>query len=151
MSASGYPVTCCTATATKSAPGGSACSATPPAPSGTPRSWQWSHELAHFTRPGTVTATERTELTARAIGIVEGTVEQLVLDNDRLCGVQLGDGCVVPRDTLFVPPTFVPNDDLLLSLGCDVDQQGWVTTDATGRTTVYGVWAAGSVIDARAL
>ena len=54
----------------------------------------------------------------------------------------MSDGCVVPRDALFVPPRFVPNNQLIVDLGCDVDD-GWVATDATGRTSVPGVWAAG--------
>ena len=62
----------------------------------------------------------------------------------------MNDGCVVPRDALFVPPRFVPNNDLLVGLGCDVDADGWVTTDGTGRTSVPGVWAAGNVVDPRA-
>ncbi len=62
----------------------------------------------------------------------------------------MSDGCVVPRDALFVPPRFVPNNHLLVGLGCDVDDDGWVTVDATGRTSVPGVWAAGNVVDPRA-
>jgi thioredoxin reductase len=77
-------------------------------------------------------------------------IEQLVVDQDRLRGVQMHDGCVVPRDALFVPPRFVPNSRLLAGLGCDVDAEGWVTTDGTGRTSVAGVWAAGNVADPRA-
>jgi thioredoxin reductase len=88
---------------------------------------------------------------ARAIGIVEGTIEQLVInDADHLVGVQLEDGCVVPRDAMFVPPRLTPNDRLLVEVGCDVDAEGWVTTDRTGRTSVPGVWAAGNVVDPRA-
>ena len=60
------------------------------------------------------------------------------------------DGCVIPRDALFVPPRFVPNNALLVGLGCDVDADGWVTVDTTGRTSVPGVWAAGNVVDPRA-
>jgi thioredoxin reductase len=113
---------------------------------------QWTHDLVYFTPPGTLTAAERTELLARAIGVVEGTVDRLVLDEeDRLRGVLMHDGCVIPRDALFVPPRFVPHDHVLLSLGCDVDRHnGWVTTDTSGRTSVPGVWAAGNVVDPRA-
>ncbi|UQU66222.1 NAD(P)/FAD-dependent oxidoreductase [Couchioplanes caeruleus] len=111
---------------------------------------EWTEDLVYFTPPGILTAAERTQLTARAVGIVEGTIEQLVIDDDHLRGVQLSDGCVVPRDALFVPPRFVPNNDLLTGLGCDTDEHGWVTTDATGRTSVPGVWAAGNVVDPRA-
>src|SRR3954453_15194463 len=95
---------------------------------------QWSHDLVYFTPPDTLTAAERAGLVARAIGVVEGTIDQLVIDDDRLCGVQLDGGCVGPRDALFVPPRFVPNNQLIVDLGCEVNDDGWVTTDATGRT-----------------
>jgi thioredoxin reductase len=111
---------------------------------------QWTNDLVYFTAPDTLTTAERTELAARGIGVVEGTIKQLVIDEDQLRGVQLHDGCVVPRDALFVPPRFVPNNHLLTGLGCDVDADGWVTADQTGRTSVAGVWAAGNVVDPRA-
>ena len=111
---------------------------------------QWTHDLVYFTPPDILTTAERSQLVARAIGVVEGNIEQLVIDDDRLRGVQMDDGCVVPRDALFVPPRFVPNNQLLVGLGCDVDDDGWVATDSTGRTNVPGVWAAGNLVDPRA-
>ncbi|GAA2636536.1 hypothetical protein Adu01nite_68230 [Paractinoplanes durhamensis] len=111
---------------------------------------QWSDDLVYFTAPGTLTAVDRTGLAACGIGVVEGAIDQLVIDDDRLRGVQLHDGCVVACDALFVPPRFMPNNRLLVGLGCDVDGDGWVTADTTGRTSVPGVWAAGNVIDPRA-
>src|SRR3954469_8438815 len=111
---------------------------------------QWTDDLVYFTPLDTLTGIERSQLAARSTGVVEGIVEQLVIEDDRLRGVQLDDGCVVPRDALFVPPRFVPNSRLLVDLGCEIDHDGWVTTDATGRTSIPGVWAAGNVVDPRA-
>lgn len=112
---------------------------------------QWTHDLVYFTPPDILTALERRQLLARAIGVVEGTIEQLAIDDaDHLRGVQMNDGCVIPRDALFVPPRFVPNNALLVGLGCDVDANGWVPVDNTGRTSVPGVWAAGNIVDPRA-
>ncbi len=112
---------------------------------------QWTRDLVYFTPPDTLTAVERTELLARAIGIVEGAIDQLVVgDDDHLRGVQMGDGRVIPRDALFVPPRFVPNNVLLLGLGASVDPNGWVQVDATGLTSVLGLWAAGNIVDPRA-
>jgi thioredoxin reductase len=112
---------------------------------------QWTHDLVYFTPPDLLAAAERTQLDARAIGVVEGIIEQLVIDDaDRLRGVQMHDGCVIPRDALFVPPRFLPNNSLLVGLGCDVDADGWVAVDNTGRSSVPGVWAAGNVVDPRA-
>ena len=112
---------------------------------------QWTHDLVYFTPPGLLTAAERAALVARAVGIVEGTIERLVIDeDDHLLGIALADGSVVPRDALFVPPRFVPRSHLLAELGCGTDADGWVTVDSTGRTSVAGVWAAGNVVDPRA-
>ena len=86
----------------------------------------------------------------RAIGVVEGTIEQLVIDGGQLRGVQMSGGNVVMRDALFVPPRFRPNHQLLIGLGCAVGDDGWITTDNTGRTSVPGVWAAGNIVDPRA-
>jgi thioredoxin reductase len=112
---------------------------------------QWTHDLVYFTAPGILTVAERNQLVARAIGVVEGTIEQLVIDEaDQLRGVQMHNGCVIPRDALFVPPRLVPNNTLLVGLGCDHDAEGWVAVDNTGRTSVPGVWAAGNIVDPRA-
>jgi thioredoxin reductase len=111
---------------------------------------QWTDDLVYFTPPDALTPAERTQLAARAIGIVEGVVERLALHDDTLRGVQMDDGLLVPCQALFVPPRFVPNNQLLVGLGCAVDSEGWVTTDSSGRTGVPGVWAAGNVVDPRA-
>jgi thioredoxin reductase len=112
---------------------------------------QWTHDLVYFTPPDTLTDIERTQLLARAIGVVEGTIDRLVIDDaDHLRGVQMHDSCVIPRDALFVPPRFVANNILLVGLACDVDEGGWVVVDETGRTSVPGVWAAGNIVDPRA-
>lgn len=111
---------------------------------------QWSDDVVYFTSEETLTATERGELAARSIGIVEGTVRRVLVDHDHLCGVELADGRRARRDVLFVPPRFVPNNDLLVGLGCDLDEGGWALTDGTGLTSVAGVWVAGNVANPRA-
>jgi thioredoxin reductase len=111
---------------------------------------QWAEDVVFFRQAGTLTAAERAQLVARAIGIVEGPVARVLVQDDRLCGVQMDDGRVIPRTALFVPPRFDPNNDLLVGLGCDLDADGWVTTDRTGLTSVPGVWAAGNVAHPRA-
>ena len=92
---------------------------------------QWTHDLVYFTPPDTLTSDERAQLVARGIGVVDGAIAQLVIDDDQLRGVQMNEGCVVPRDALFVPPRFVPNNQLLVDLGCAIDDDDWVTTDGT--------------------
>ncbi len=111
---------------------------------------QWSSDLTLFPHTEALTPEQREHLTARGIRILEGTVARLVLDDDRLHGVELRGGPVIPRTAVFVRPRFVPNADLLTGLGCELDEHGWVVHDPVGRTSVVGVWVAGNAADARA-
>jgi thioredoxin reductase len=49
-----------------------------------------------------------------------------------------------------VPPRFVPNNSLLVGLGCDIDEDGRVVSGAYGHTSVPGLWVAGNVANPRA-
>ena len=111
---------------------------------------QWSEDVVFLASDGTLTEAEREGLAARSIAVVDGAVERVLAPDDRLLGVQLEDGRIVEFDALFVPPRFVPNDALLVELGCDLDDNGWAVIDSTGRTSVPGVWVAGNVANARA-
>jgi thioredoxin reductase len=111
---------------------------------------QWSHDVVLFAPPGSLTDDQREQLVARAIGVVDGCVEQVVVKDDTLHGVVLDDGRFVPRDAVFVPPRFVPNNEVFGDLGCEVDDAGWIVADPTGQTSVAGVWAAGNVRNPRA-
>ena len=111
---------------------------------------QWSSDVVLFPHTDALTAQQRQQLAAREIRVVEGTVQQLVVEDDKLSGVELDDGRVVRRAAAFVRPQFVPHTDLLVSLGCDLDDDGWVRSDPTGRTTVPGVSVAGNAANPRA-
>jgi thioredoxin reductase len=111
---------------------------------------QWSPDVVLFSHTDTLTADAREQLVARAIGIVDKRVERLVVRDDQLVGVELESGQFVPRTAVFVRPRFVPHTDVLADLGCRVDGQGWIVTDAVGRTSQPGIWAAGNVVNPRA-
>jgi thioredoxin reductase len=111
---------------------------------------QWAADVVYFPHTRALTADEREQLTARAIGIVEGNVTRLHISDDHLRGVQMDDGRLIHRGAVFVRPRFVPNNDLLVALGCALDEAGWVVADAVGATSVPGVWVAGNVSNARA-
>jgi len=111
---------------------------------------QWSDDVVFFPHTLDVTGEERERLTARGVPIVDGMVRRLVVDGDRLHGVELAEGQVVARAAVFVFPRMVAHDTLLTGLGCDKDEDGWVITDPSGRTSVPGVWAAGNVASPRA-
>ncbi len=111
---------------------------------------QWSDDVVLFADGTVLTADQREQLTARAVGVVDAPVVRLVIEDDHLTGVELDSGQTVPRTAVFVRPSFVPNDRLLAALGCASHDNGWIVTDATGRTSVRGVWAAGNAVNPRA-
>ena len=111
---------------------------------------QWSHDVVLFTHTDAPPEDQREALLARAIGVVDGRVGRLVVEDDRLTGVELADGRFVPRTAVFVRPHFVPDNDILVGLGCAIGADGWVVADPSGRTTVPGVSVAGNAVDPRA-
>jgi thioredoxin reductase len=112
---------------------------------------EWSEDVVLFAHVDTVTADERAALAARGIRVVDGLVARLSVVDDRLEAVQLLDGRAVPRAAVFVRPALRPHPGgLAESLGCEVDEGGFVRVDAAGRTSVAGVWAAGNLADPRA-
>ena len=112
---------------------------------------QWSDDVVFFVHDYALTGAEAAGLEARGVRIVRGEVARLVVENDRLTGVELADGRVVARTAVFVRPGNAPHPDgLLAGLGCETDEAGFATVDDAGRTSVPGVWAAGNVVDPRA-
>jgi thioredoxin reductase len=111
---------------------------------------QWSDDVVFFPHTLDLAAEGRERLEARGLQIVEGEIEHLVVNGDQMRGIALTDGRVVSRTAAFLFPRMVPRDELLAQLGCDTDDNGWMVTDRTGRTSIPGVWAAGNIIDPRA-
>ena len=102
---------------------------------------QWSSDVVYFAHTTDLSEVQREALDARAVGVVE---------DDQLCGIEMADGRVVRRAAVFVRPKFVPNDEILVGLGCAIDVDGWVSADRTGATSVPGVWVAGNAANPRA-
>lgn len=111
---------------------------------------QWSDDVVYVTLAGTLETDERQGLVARGIRIAEGSASRVLLDGDRLYGIELDGDSTILCDALFVPPRFIPNTDLLVGLGCALDEDGWPIADSSGLTSVGGVWVAGNVANPRA-
>jgi thioredoxin reductase len=105
---------------------------------------QWSADVTFFAHTHDLSNDERRRLAARDIRVAEGVVTRLIIDGDRLAGIELDRASVVAPQALFVRPRLVPSDALLTTLGAAL------TGERTGRTTVPGVWAAGNAVDPRA-
>lgn len=114
---------------------------------------QWSADVTLFTHTGVELSDEQGEqLAARDIRVVDGRVGGLEITDDQLSGVRLTSGQVIPRQALVVGPRFEANGSLLGGLGAEIVEHPMgigqqATVDATGATTVPGLWAAGNVAD----
>jgi thioredoxin reductase len=113
---------------------------------------QWSKDVRLFLH--TVAEAELSDddlrrLAAAGVDVVPGEVAGLVVEDDRLTGVRLADGTTHARSVLFTAPRAVPQTGLLERLGADLHETpfgAYPVVDATGLTTVPGVWAAGNAI-----
>ena len=118
---------------------------------------QWSADVTLFLHTGPEpTDEEWDQLAARGIEVVTGAVVAVESDGDRLTGVRLASGRVVPRDALVVSPVFTARSSVLTSLGLAAQDvtapDGHVVGSAVpagpaGATAVPGVWVAGNVTD----
>ncbi|MEV8350925.1 NAD(P)/FAD-dependent oxidoreductase [Streptomyces niveus] len=117
---------------------------------------QWSDDVTLFRHTAPDFDDEQYEqLAARDIAVVDGAVAALEVTDDRLTGVTLAGGRVVPVSAVVVAPLFTARGGLLADLGAPaVDREmagqvvgSHVPTDPAGATSVPGVWAAGNVAD----
>ncbi len=98
------------------------------------------------------TATEVTQLAARNITVIDGEVESLEIADDRLTGVRLHSGRVIPRQAVVIGTRLVARSDVLTTLGLEPTAHPlgvgeYVAGDPSGLTAVPGVWVAGNVTD----
>ena len=95
---------------------------------------------------------EAERLAARGIAVVEGEVASLEVHEDRLTGVRLQNGEVIPRSAVVVGPRFAARAGMLAGLGLATTAHPsgmgeHIEADAMGLTAVPGVWVAGNVTE----
>ncbi|MFE7599378.1 NAD(P)/FAD-dependent oxidoreductase [Streptomyces sp. NPDC057494] len=111
---------------------------------------RWSRDVTLFLHTaGELSARDASLLDAAGVRVVTGEVAGLVVEEDRLTGVRLADGRIVPRAVVFVAAQrLAARDGVLRELGAELRETPFgefVAVDGTGRTSVPGVWAAGNV------
>ncbi|WLQ08494.1 NAD(P)/FAD-dependent oxidoreductase [Arthrobacter oryzae] len=117
---------------------------------------QWSADITLFLNNAMEpTELELHQLAARGITVVHGPVRALQVDNDKLAGVLLSDGSLVPVAAVATAPRFMARASAFADLGLKavphpMGMGEYLETDEDGATGVPGVWAAGNVTDLRA-
>lgn len=112
----------------------------------------WSEDVVLFTDGDDPQDDQLRQLSARGVTVRTGRVRRVLLpDDDRQeaqRSVELTDGTRVPCRVVFVVTRQRQQNDLASRLGCrpmnTAEPIGPVQTDSAGRTSVAGVWAAGT-------
>ncbi len=87
----------------------------------------------------------RATLAKHGIDLIERSAARFTGTRGDLRGVVLDDGRVLDASLVFFSLAHLPRTDLATSLGCQLDDEGYVVVDSCGRTTVEGVYAAGDL------
>ncbi|WP_330181703.1 NAD(P)/FAD-dependent oxidoreductase [Nocardia sp. NBC_01503] len=113
---------------------------------------QWSPDITYFAHSVAPTAEQAEQLAARGISVVTGAVKALEIADDKIVGVRLEDGTVVPRSAVAVASRMVARANFLAALDLKpADHPSGmgehIPADPTGRTDAPGIWVAGNVTD----
>ncbi|MGP3755217.1 NAD(P)/FAD-dependent oxidoreductase [Streptomyces sp. IBSNAI001] len=115
---------------------------------------QWTDDVVLFRHGQPDFSDEEYErFAARGISVVDGEVAALEVTGDRMTGVRLAGGTVIPCEALVVQPRFTARSAVLESLGLvpteltmgDQVIGTYIAADPAGATDVPGVWVAGNV------
>jgi thioredoxin reductase len=87
----------------------------------------------------------RVSLAEQEAELVEEDAVRLLGRRGALEGMEMRSGRVLPTSLVFFSVAHEPRVDLPVSLGCELDGEGYVAVDDEGQTTVPGVYAAGDL------
>ncbi|HVL50565.1 MAG TPA: NAD(P)/FAD-dependent oxidoreductase [Actinomycetota bacterium] len=87
----------------------------------------------------------KAQLARHGVVVCDEEAVELLGARGSLAGVRLGTGEVLDCDYLFFSLPERPTNALARQLGCEMDEDGHVTVDRDGRTSVDGVFAAGDL------
>ncbi|WP_314149158.1 NAD(P)/FAD-dependent oxidoreductase [uncultured Leifsonia sp.] len=105
---------------------------------------QWTDDLIVFTNGVAPVGDDEERALARlGVRVERRAIDDVVGEKGVMTGVRLTDGTVVPRAGGFVRPVWTPALGFADALDLDRDSDGYLQTDAQGRTSMPGVYAAG--------
>ncbi|WP_438448883.1 NAD(P)/FAD-dependent oxidoreductase [Gorillibacterium sp. sgz5001074] len=119
--------------------------------SGTPRLfhmakllYQWSRDLTVCTNGFRVLEQDQRKLLAdRGIRLIEQPVAAFRGSGGKLIRVDFADGSSLARTGGFITPHWLPQNRIVQGLGCEMTDGGGIRTDAWGRSSLPGLYAAG--------
>ncbi|AHW65162.1 FAD-dependent pyridine nucleotide-disulfide oxidoreductase [Corynebacterium glyciniphilum AJ 3170] len=111
---------------------------------------QLSDEVVFYLNGMQLTTHEEQHLVELGVEIIDARVHQVSRDAEGCVTLCLDGSREACFDTVFVGPRFSPNNHLLRAAGCDLNGDGRIDVDDSGRTSKPGLWAAGNVVSSPA-
>lgn len=104
----------------------------------------WTRDLTLFTNgKSTLTKDQMAKLASHKINMVEAEVERLVHKSGHLETIIFKDGTTHAIKALYAPRPFEQHCAIPESLGCALNEEGYIITDPIQRTSIPGVFACG--------
>jgi thioredoxin reductase len=105
---------------------------------------QWTDDLVVFTNGAdVVSADEERALASLGVRLERRPIDDIEGDKGAMTGIRLTDGTVIERAGGFIRPVWTPALAFADGLDLERDSDGYLVTDAQGRTSLPGVYAAG--------
>lgn len=104
----------------------------------------WSSNLVLFTNGKSALTPEQTKkLAERSIAVVEKEITGIMHDKGYISAILFSDGSTHAVSALFARVAFNQHTAIPMTLGCALNEQGFIQIDDFHRTTVPGIYAAG--------
>jgi thioredoxin reductase len=101
-------------------------------------------QLTLFTNgKSTLSLEQQEKFQKHNIAVVETEIAGFEHSNGQLKQVLLKDGSAMRLKAMYAKLPFVQHCDIPVQLGCALTEQGYISVDMLGRTSVAGVYAAG--------
>ena len=101
----------------------------------------WTRELTIYTNGES--NIDRDAISALDIKLVDKKIKSILHKNGQLERLEFTDGSFHTLDALYARPKFEQHCDIPAKLGCTLTEEGLIETDASQKTSVPGIYAAG--------
>ncbi|MFT3751079.1 MAG: NAD(P)/FAD-dependent oxidoreductase [Agriterribacter sp.] len=86
---------------------------------------------------------ESSKLSKHHIQIIETNISAVEHESGNIKNVVFADGSKMFFDAVYAAIPFVQHSDIPVSLGCELNEAGYIKTDSFQKTTVTGIYACG--------
>ncbi len=90
-----------------------------------------------------LTEEQREELEKHKVTVFDAPVQSIDSQDGMVKQVVLSDGTAIPCTGVFFQPKLFTGSELPKAIGCEITESGTVIVDASGKTSVAGVYSAG--------